>query len=120
MSDGFTFSVLGRSITLLNNWIEPRLAVAYFAWMVVAFIGLMQVAAGRWQRPTWRWLPERWAVPVGALLWGGALLAFFLTNRRWVRAPGPATAETAILLAAAYVVALVLTRLLAWGGTRVR
>lgn len=120
MLDGFTFSLFGRSITLLNNWIEPRLAVAYFAWMVIAFIGLMQVAAGRWHRPELRWLPERLAVPLGALLWGGALLAFFLTNQRWLRAPGPATAETAILLAAAYLVALLLTRLLAWGGTRAR
>lgn len=119
MLDGITISILGRSVTVLNNWIEPRLAVAYFAWMVLAFMGLMQVAAGYWQRPTLRWLPERLAIPAGAVLWGGALLAFFMTNQRWLHAPGPATAETAILLASAYLVALVLTRLLAWGGARV-
>ena len=42
MLDGITISILGRSVTVLNNWIEPRLAVAYFAWMVLAFMGLMR------------------------------------------------------------------------------
>lgn len=112
--DGIQFEVFGREFAWLNNWYSVELAVNYYWWATVAFLGVLQSAAAHFRRPALAVIPQRTiGRSIGILVWSGALLGFYVTQYPLLFVPGPATTEAVFILACAAVTALVFTRVVA-------
>lgn len=112
--DGIQFEIFGREFAWLNNWYSVELAVNYYWWATVAFLGVLQTAAAQFRRPALAIIPQYTVGrSVGLLVWSGALLGFYVTQYPLLFVPGPATTEAVFILSCATLTALVLTRVVA-------
>lgn len=118
--NGIYFELFGRRFAWLNNWYSPDLAIAYYVWMSVAFLGVLQVAAALHRREDIAWIPDRRArLIVGLLIWSAAFGIFYVTQYRLIFVPGPASTEALVLLGAAGLTAILVTRVLSWSTSAV-
>jgi len=108
------FTLFGRTVGILNNWYSVQLAAAYYVWVTVALVGVVQAAAGHFRRPELAWFRSpRACVLFGLALWAGGMATFYVTQYRLLFAPGPAAGEAAILFALAALTAAAVVRLVA-------
>lgn len=93
-------------------WLSPELARAYYLTVTVALLGLLQILALRWGHPDLRWLPPRWAAPVGVVMIISSVATYYHQFYSLIFVPGPAGLELMLLFGGASITALWLTRLL--------
>lgn len=109
--NGIQLQLFGHEYAWLNNWYSVELAVNYYLWATVAFLGVLQTAAAHFQRPALAIIPQHTiGRVVGLLVWSGALISFYVTQYRLLFVPGPATTEALVILVTSALSALALTR----------
>ena len=94
-------------------------AVNYFVFCLAAIVGTIQGVAVRYGRTDLVWLEERAGYTFSAVMVAGSFVWFFLTDRE-IFIPGLAGGELSTLFVAALVVAIPLTRIVAFCAARVR
>ncbi len=94
-------------------------AAHYFTSCLVAILGTLQAVAARYQRREVLWLDGWAAYFFGAVCVVGSLAWFFLTDEE-IFTPGLAGGELFTVFAAAFLAAVLLTRILAFGLNRLR
>lgn len=94
-------------------------AAHYFIACLVAILGTIQTVAARYQRRELLWFEGRAGYLLGALCVVGGLAWFFLTDDE-IFTPGLAGGELFTVFAAAFLAAVVFTRVVALGLDRLR
>ena len=105
-------------LNLLHFGAGPQ-AVNYFVLCLGAILGTIQGVAVRYGRSDLIWLEERAGYALCALMVAGSFVWFFLTDQE-IFIPGLAGGELFTLFIAALVVAIPLTRVVAFFAARVR
>ena len=105
-------------LNLLHFGAGPQ-AVNYFVLCLGAILGTIQGVAVRYSRSDLIWLQERAGYALSALMVAGSFVWFFLTDQE-IFIPGLAGGELFTLFIAALVVAIPLTRVVAFFAARVR
>ena len=105
-------------LNLLHFGAGPQ-AVNYFVFCLAAILGTIQGVAVRYGRSDLVWLEERAGYAWSALLVAGSFVWFFLTDQE-IFIPGLAGGELFTLFIAALVVAIPMTRFIAFFAARVR
>lgn len=101
------------------DWISPEIALAYFLAVTVVLIGVLQLAAIRWDRPELRWLrSRRRGALFGLALIAAGTGAFYGGMQELIFVPGLAGAELFVLFGAGTVTAIIVVRLVAWALSR--
>jgi hypothetical protein len=94
-------------------------AAHYFISCLVAILGTLQAVAARYQRHELLWLEGQAGYLLGALCVAGGLAWFFLADDE-IFTPGLAGGELFAVFTAAFLAAVVVTRVLAFGLNRLR
>ena len=94
-------------------------AVNYFVFCLTAILGTIQGVAVRYRRTDLVWLEERPGYALGALMAAGSFVWFFMTDRE-IFIPGLAGGELFTLFVTALLVAIPLTRMVAYVAARAR
>jgi hypothetical protein len=94
-------------------------AVNYFVFCLAAILGTIQGVAVRYNRTDLVWLEERAGYAFSALTVAGSFVWFFMTDRE-IFIPGLAGGELFTLFVTALLVAIPLTRMVAYLAARVR
>ena len=94
-------------------------AVHYFVFCLAGILGTIQGVAVHYQRADLLWLDGRRGYILSALLIAGGYVGFFLIDEK-IFIPGLAGGELFTLFAAAFVVAVPITRVVAFFAARVR
>ena len=94
-------------------------AVNYFVLCFAAILGTIQCVAVRYGRSDLIWLEERAGYALSAVMVAGGFVWFFLTDQE-IFIPGLAGGELFTLFVAALLVAIPLTRCVAFFAARVR
>jgi hypothetical protein len=94
-------------------------AIHYFIFSLVGILGTIQGVAVRYHRRDLVWLDRRKGYALSALMVAGSFVWFFLVDQD-IFIPGLAGGELFTLFAAAFVVAVPITRAIAFFAARVR
>jgi hypothetical membrane protein len=94
-------------------------AIHYFIFCLVGLLGTMQGVAVWYHRNDLLWLDQRKGYALSALMVAGSFIWFFLVDQD-IFIPGLAGGELFTLFAAAFVVAVLVTRVVAFLAARVR
>ena len=94
-------------------------AVNYFVFCLAAILGTIQGVAVRYGRSDLVWLGDRAGYAASVLMVAGSFVWFFTTDRE-IFIPGLAGGELFTLFVSALVIAIPLTRLIAYFAARVR
>jgi hypothetical protein len=94
-------------------------AVNYFVFCLAAILGTIQGVAVRYNRSDLLWLDGRGGYLFSALTVAGSFVWFFLTDQE-IFIPGLAGGELFTLFVVAFVVAVPVTRMVAFFAARVR
>ena len=94
-------------------------AVNYFVFCLAAILGTIQGVAVRYGRSDLIWLEDRAGYAMSALTVIGSFVWFFMTDRE-IFIPGLAGGELFTLFVAAVLVAIPLTRIVAFFAARIR
>ena len=105
-------------LNLLHFGSGPQ-AVNYFVFCLAAILGTIQGVAVRYNRSDLLWLERRGGYVFSALTVAGSLVWFFLTDQE-IFIPGLAGGELFTLFVAAFVIAIPVTRIVAFIATRMR
>ena len=105
-------------LDLLHFGAGPQ-AVNYFVFCLGGILGTIQGVAVRYSRADLGWLEERAGYTLSALMVAGSFVWFFLTDQE-IFIPGLAGGELFTLFIAALVVAIPVTRIVAFFAGRMR
>ena len=105
-------------LNLLHFGAGPQ-AANYFVFCFAGILGTIQGVAVRYGRVDLIWLEERAGYLLSTLMVAGSFMWFFLTDQE-IFIPGLAGGELFTLFIAALVVAIPLTRIVAFFAARVR
>lgn len=94
-------------------------AIHYFFFSLVGILGAIQGVAVRYHRSDLLWLDDRKGYVLSALMVAGSFVWFFRVDQD-IFIPGLAGGELFTLFAAAFVVAVPITRVVAFFAARVR
>ena len=94
-------------------------AVNYFVFCLAAILGTIQGVAVLYRRSDLVWLEDRGGYAFSALTVAGSFMWFFMTDQE-IFIPGLAGGELFTLFATALIVAIPLTRMVAYAAARVR
>lgn len=99
-------------------WLSVEVAWGYFIAVTFGVLGALQIVATQTDRKDLRWVPPRTGALVGMLFISGAIAWFYTTHYRLIFVPGPAGLELMVLFGSGTIVAVWVTRLLAWVRVR--
>jgi hypothetical protein len=105
-------------LNILHFGAGPQ-AVNYFVFCLAAILGTIQGVAVRYGRSDLVWLAERAGYAFSALMVAGSFVWFFMTDQE-IFIPGLAGGELFTLFVAALVVAIPLTRIVAFFAAHAR
>lgn len=94
-------------------------AMHYFGLCFVAILGTLQGVAARFKRHDLLWFEPRIAYLVGGIAIVGSFIWFLITDQE-IFIPGLAGGELFTIFAAAFVIAVPITRAVAWISVRLR
>jgi hypothetical protein len=95
-------------------WLSVEIAWGYFFAVTVGMVGALQLVARGGVREDLRWVPSRIGLFVGVLLILGTMGWFYTLHYRLIFVPGPAGLELMVLFGGGTMIAVWVTRLLAW------
>lgn len=95
-------------------WLSVEVAWGYFIAVTFGVMGALQIVAIQAKREDLRWLPPQMGALVGMLFISGAIGWFYAIHYRLIFVPGPAGLELMVLFGSGTIVAVWVTRLLAW------
>lgn len=108
---GIHFELFGREFAWLNNWYSVELAIAYYVWSTVAFLGVLQASAAWYDRSELAFSSNRViGLVAGLVTWSAGVVGFYVTQYELIFVPGPATTEALVVLVTAALTAIMTTR----------
>ena len=94
-------------------------AINYFIFCLVAILGTLQAVAVRYARGDLVWFEGQGGYGLSALMIVGSFIGFFVTDKE-IFIPGLAGGELFTIFVAAFIVAVPITRLVAFAFARIR
>ena len=94
-------------------------AINYFVFCLGAILGTIQMVAVRYARRDLQWFDGSAGSWLGAILVGASFIWFFVTDQE-IFIPGLAGGELFTIFVSAFIIAIPLTRIVAWVVARIK